>query len=706
MKEVIIRLGEGQLETGFNTVNIELKHDRKTQWEDRASLDPAPELRDLLNQWQLLYPAVLNLSPNDLNRSVVFDDLTVTNISSQDLKELNHNFRKLINNWLDRGSFARIGNLLRTELNVQDRITIAIITDRKKIWQLPWHFWDLFNSYPHAVEVFSQPKFTNVIEIQPQQTGKVRILGLFGQDPALELNPQFLATLPQTNTQILTTTSVYQIADLLTKSHPWNIFIFNGHGETIEHDALYLNDGIVYLDNQTPLEISRLKIEVERAVKRGLKIAIFNCCRGLGLAAQLSDVNLPYTIVMREKIPNRVAQQFLVDLLAQYSQGDSFPAAFRYARQRLVLAEGGFAQFADWLPVLFHNPLSQNVTWQDLARSRFSLPISPYVANICRYLSQPKTQIWTSVGMSLLATILALSLMSTPQLINLENAIIDRTQAVQVAGIQPNTSQVTILNYADPAIIGMGGGRIINNGELLASKIKTLSQTVKPSIWIVDLDFAVGKEQLNRSNLLIGCTDRDLNSLTIDYDRSELTCNRSAEALQILLDRPYFQQISQPNFRLNPHLLSKINSIDLDKIQYLPVEKVKQLFDDKIVLVGILPAKKLSSSTIDSLVERDALALDRMIRAADPQQQLSLFTSWTTGLKLMWILLWSVVTAIATWQLRWQLLVPISIVIQIAISGALLVSSQGVPIVISLISTIAVTSIILSIQQIADRQHR
>lgn len=704
MKEVIIRLGEGQLETGFNSVNIEFKQDGKTKWEDRASLDPAPELRDLLNQWQLLYPAVLNLSQPDPNRSVIFDDLTITNISSRDLKELNHNFRKSIDNWLDRGNFARIGNVLRIELNPQDRIIIAIVTDQQNIWQLPWHFWNLFTSYPHAVEVFCKPRFTNVVEIQPQQKGKVNILGLFGQDPALDLNPQFLETLPQTHAQILTTTSAYQIADLLTKSHLWDIFIFNGHGETIENDALYLNAGIIYLDNQTPLEISRLKIEVEQAVKRGLKIAVFNCCRGLGLAAQLSDVNLPYMIVMREKIPDQVAQQFLVDLLTQYSQGDSFPEAFRYARQRLVLAAGGFAQFADWLPVLFHNRLSQHVTWQDLARSRFSLPISPHIINICRYLSQSKSRIWTSVGTSLLATGLALSLMSTPLLVDLENAIIDRSQAIQSAAIQANTSKVVILNYADP--INLGGGKIINNAELLASKIQTLSQIVKPLMWIVDLDFAVGKDQLNRPNLLNGCTDRDPTSLTINYARSELTCNRSAEAFQILLNQSYFLETTQPNFRLNRHLLPKIDSIDLDKIEGLSVEKIRRLFNDRIIIVGILPDKLSEIIINNSLVARDALALDQMIRAADPQHPLLLFAPWKIGIKLIWILLWSVVIAIATWQMRWQLLIPITIAIQIAISGVFLACNQGVPITISLISTIVVSSIILSVKQIANNQRR
>ena len=138
--------------------------------------------------------------------------------------------------------------------------------------------------------------------------------------------------------------------------------IFNGHGDTIQYRAF--QDGVIYLDNDTPLEISRLKIEIQIAVDRGLQIAIFNCCNGLGLAEQLSDLNIPYIIVMREIVPNQCAQNFLRQLLDLYSQGDSFPAAFKQARQSLRLSPGGFAQFADWLPILFHNPLSHHVTWR------------------------------------------------------------------------------------------------------------------------------------------------------------------------------------------------------------------------------------------------------------------------------------------------------------------------------------------------------
>ena len=417
MKEIIIRLGAGTIREGFSNITVELKKSGITQWEDRSNLPPDPELHQLLNAWQLLYPHAIRLLSQDLNLlhpQPVFDTNTVTNVSSQDIVELNYNLRASINNWLNFGDFGRIGRRLRIDSSTSDRILLIIVSEQLKIWQLPWHFWDLFTDYPHAVEVFSKPRFTNVRHIQPQCNGKVDILALSGRDPQVNLDFSFLKTLPQCQYQLESAaTSAAEIADRLQQVKP-DIFIFYGHGDTLQYESF--QDGIIYLDNDTPLSIGRLKTELQQAIELGLQIAIFNCCNGLGLAEQIADLNIPYIIVMREVIPHQTAQDFLENLLTVYSQGQSFPNAFSYARQKLRLAAGDFAQFADWLPILFHNPLSDSVTWQDLSATVFSRLIPPQITDTCRYLSHPQRQIWTIVGLSLLGgSLLALSLQSQPQ---------------------------------------------------------------------------------------------------------------------------------------------------------------------------------------------------------------------------------------------------------------------------------------------------
>ena len=170
MDLVIISLGEGRIETGFGAVNIELKRDGKTQWVDLANLPSAPELRELLTQWQFLYPSVLNLSDSLMSpNTVIFESEGITNISTQDLQELSYNLKRSLNDWLASGDFGKVVGRIRTELNKHDRITIAIVSAQQHIWQLPWHFWHIFEHYPHAIEVFSKPRFSNVSDRQPQR---------------------------------------------------------------------------------------------------------------------------------------------------------------------------------------------------------------------------------------------------------------------------------------------------------------------------------------------------------------------------------------------------------------------------------------------------------------------------------------------------------------------------------------------------------
>jgi CHASE2 domain-containing sensor protein len=85
----------------------------------------------------------------------------------------------------------------------------------------------------------------------------------------------------------------------------------------------------------------------------------------LGLARQLDDLQIPITIVMRELIPDRVAQEFLKYFLLGFSQGKTFYRAVREARERLQGLESEFP-CATWLPVVCQHPFEMPPTWDDL----------------------------------------------------------------------------------------------------------------------------------------------------------------------------------------------------------------------------------------------------------------------------------------------------------------------------------------------------
>jgi hypothetical protein len=87
MKKIIIKLGNGDLDSGFSSVNIELKTIDRTLWEDKCSLEPAPDLKSSLDRWQLLYQEIVRLNRDDRHRGVKFADGAITKRKSRQSSE-------------------------------------------------------------------------------------------------------------------------------------------------------------------------------------------------------------------------------------------------------------------------------------------------------------------------------------------------------------------------------------------------------------------------------------------------------------------------------------------------------------------------------------------------------------------------------------------------------------------------------------------
>ena len=77
----------------------------------------------------------------------------------------------------------------------------------------------------------------------------------------------------------------------------WDAPVFKG-------DRLWLNE-------QEFLSLDDLKYALRQATQQRLLLSIFNCCQGLQLAQQFANVASTGVIVMREPVPDKVAQIFL-----------------------------------------------------------------------------------------------------------------------------------------------------------------------------------------------------------------------------------------------------------------------------------------------------------------------------------------------------------------------------------------------------------
>lgn len=358
-KLVVLKL-DGDLENvGFRvTLTIEEEGDRP--WiETSGSLPPDPELATHIQQhWQEQYRSLgapYRIKP----KKITYDGSVNERLSK--CQESASKLRSRLTAWLDSESFRPLDKRLREELNREEAIRFLLRTEDRHLQKLPWHLWDFFERYPKAEIALSGikselPKTSTAAT----PTAKVRILAILGHSEGIDIDAdrQLLENLPNAETVFLAEPNHKQINDQLWEQ-PWDIIFFAGHSET-EGET-----GRIYINPTDSLTISELWYALKKAVERGLKLAIFNSCDGLGLARQLDDLHIPQMIVMRELVPDQVAQEFLKYFLTAFASGQSFYLAVREARERLQGLESKFP-CATWLPVICQNPASVPPNWKDL----------------------------------------------------------------------------------------------------------------------------------------------------------------------------------------------------------------------------------------------------------------------------------------------------------------------------------------------------
>jgi hypothetical protein len=633
MKEIILRLGSGSLEGGFPSVNVELRHGKYT-WEANTSLLPAQNLKNVYREWQFLYQASLRRGGQ---RGVKFAAATPTHFSVQDIYQITHKLTTALNDWLNQGDFyTKIQAQLRTDLNADDLISIAIITDDLLLWQLPWHRWNFFDAYDRCVEFFSKPQFKTNPYRQVQPNGKVDILAIWGNAPELDLAKDLVALeQPRALVQSCQPKSAFEISNRLAQQQI-DILFFGGHGETIELNLGGSSQalGNIYLDRNTPISIDKIKTDLKQAVDRGLQIAIFNCCSGLGLAQELADLNIPYLIVMRSQIPDKLAQQFCGDLLASYSKGNLFTTAFQYARERLKPGSDRNDEFESWLPILFHNPNSDRVVWQDLSRSWWNLPLPKSLTKYRDWLAQPQRIPIAWLGISLLSTGITLGLKSIEPIQTLEKLALDKFQSAQVA-MMPKQSRVTVIDISNRE--NQDDGRVIPNGEYISSET-LLQDLAKVPFLALGVDVKIESQHssfLDKPNVSFNCGTLPP---TMNYPPQS---GKDCTALAWAVSKKYTQIDTPRSFILNPHLAGSIEQINISQLATINPE----VFKNKVLLVG-------AGIDRSSPIMTHAIATEQIFRQTLPAPIDNL-----TG--TIYILLWS---SLSGWSiLDRRRLVPIAI---------------------------------------------
>ncbi|MCT7958975.1 CHASE2 domain-containing protein [Laspinema palackyanum] len=357
-KVVVINLGYGNLLGGFPNVTALLwEPDNPRPLKFIGALPPATELEAIYRRWHLIYQALYRTPGWHPRIEIERED--ITNVSQVEFAEICHQYVQLIDEWVNAEEFRNIDRQLRSHLHHSDEIQVILETDDESVRRLPWHFWKFLSDYPKAEIALSAPQYQRVEKSHHRK--QMRILAILGDSNGIDIagDRSTLSDIPDAETVFLVEPSRQEVDEQLWDDRGWDILFFAGHSESEEGG----NRGLLAINPRDKIGISHLKSALKTAIARGLQLAIFNSCEGLGLAKELADLQIPQIIVMRESVADGVAHLFLVNFVKAFSRGSSFYLAVRQARERLQGVEDQFP-CASWLPVICQNPAEVPMRWR------------------------------------------------------------------------------------------------------------------------------------------------------------------------------------------------------------------------------------------------------------------------------------------------------------------------------------------------------
>jgi uncharacterized protein YjbI with pentapeptide repeats len=368
-KVVIIDIGEGDFSTGFSVTLYIGEELTRPSFKSKGRLPANLDIVESYNQWKTSYH----------NRIGAFrievPNTQVTNVRHLDFyQECSTSAEKLkddLNKWLEEKEFYPVSKQIFQQLNPTDSIRFILQTDNNLLRRLPWHIWSFFEEYKKAEIAISNTSYMAVDnDYFPKnilRKSSVRILAIMGSDEGINLSKDkaLLEKFTENAEIVFVRVPTREELNKILWNQKWDILYFAGHSFSSTDDQV----GYISTNKAENLTVNDLNYALDNAIKNGLKLAIFNSCDGLGVAFNLANLHIPQMIVMREWVPDEVAQEFLRNFLKAFVGGKSLYQSVRDAREQLHHWEKCFP-CATWLPVIFQNPAEITPTWQEMPELR------------------------------------------------------------------------------------------------------------------------------------------------------------------------------------------------------------------------------------------------------------------------------------------------------------------------------------------------
>lgn len=329
------------------------------QAEVPGQLPPATDLLQDYFRWQSTYRIL------DIRHRLEADPGQTKNVSYVSLIEecqlAAKQFQTHLDRWLKVDSFRPIRERLFGSVMPTEEVRLVVQVDDPQLQRLPWHLGYIFERYEQTEVILASPEFEEHPLVKTADP-KVRILAILGDSQGIDTqhDRKVLEQLPNATVHFLVEPNHQQLSNELWRQH-WDILFFAGHSSSQDNAGT----GRININPKDSLTIEQLTFALKTAISKGLRIAIFNSCDGLGLARSLADLRIPQVVVMREPVPDRVAQTFLKCFLTQFSNGESFYKSIREAREKLQSLEQD-CPCATWLPVVYQNLMALPPTWEQL----------------------------------------------------------------------------------------------------------------------------------------------------------------------------------------------------------------------------------------------------------------------------------------------------------------------------------------------------
>lgn len=372
----------GAAESGFS-IDVKVCKDHRPVKELNGQKIPAvPELGGLYEEWRKHHVGY--------GRSISRLELPNAQVEYSSADECLQSADSLVSylnaNWFSGDKFQFVKEWIRSRTLLKEDNSVPVFFEFKTdspeqdilLRRLPWPSWDLFMELPNTEPVLGM----TVGEPANPLIENIRVLIVLGSDEGgldLEADREFVLTLSEVGAQVkcLSCPDPEELYSEL-KKNPYDVFFFAGHSLSEEDQR----GGTILLKPGTRVPIDTLLESLRTAATKGLRLAIFNSCDGLGLAnTLLKNAQIPSVLVFREPVPDEVARKFLQCFLEEFSSGKPLFLSVREARNRLRFLETRSANplpSASWLPVVCQNYSQPEIVLRPSKPRNWSLLVSNF----------------------------------------------------------------------------------------------------------------------------------------------------------------------------------------------------------------------------------------------------------------------------------------------------------------------------------------